>query len=450
MAFLKSNISRRKILRGTLGGVGVTVALPFLDCFLNGNGTALASGQALPVRFGTWFWGLGMDKAVFTPKKVGADYDLPLQIESWKGVSQHINLYSNYNVVTDGRPLLCHYTGWVALRSGVCPTARGDLSDPSIDVLVADVISGANRFRSIDCTATASVDDTYSYRNSNAINPPSVSPEEFYQKMFGPEFQDPNAPEFKPKPEFMARRSVLSAVGEQSSTLKAQLGAADRARLDQYFTSLRELEQRLDLQMQKPPPAPSCKVTETVKGAKIPEGIDTMNVAERHKLMSDLMAMALACNQTRVFNMTYSNSQTGLSKKGLDKSHHAITHEEPFDTVLGYQPTNHYFVIKAMESWAYFVKALASVPEGAGSVLDNSVVYAHSDHEYAKVHSVSGIPMMTAGKAGGRLKTGLHVDGQGGAPTQLGYTLLKTMGSPLGDWGKGSLKTSRLVSEILV
>jgi len=451
MAFLKSNINRRQLLRGTLGGIGVTVALPFLDCFLNGNGTALASGAPLPVRFGTWFWGLGMDKAIFTPKKVGAGYDLPMQIESWKDVKQHINLYSNYNVVTGGRPLFCHYTGWVAIRSGVCPTTRGDLPEPSIDVLVADVISGANRFRSIDCSATGSVDDTYSFRNGNARNPPAISPEQFYQKMFGSEFQDPNATDFKPRPEFMVRRSALSAVGEQSTALKAELGVADRARLDQYFTSLRELEQRLDLQMQKPPPAPSCKAPgRTGTTVEIPEGIDTINVAERHKLMSDLMAMALACNQTRVFNMTYSNSNTGLAKKGLDKTHHAVTHEERFDPAVGYQPTNHYFVTKAMESWAYFVKALSSVPEGDGTVLDNSVVFAHSDHEYAQAHSVTGIPMMTAGKAGGRLKTGIHVDGQGGVPTQVGYTLLKTMGSPLGDWGKGALNTSRLVSEILV
>ena len=64
--------NRRRVLRGLLnGGVG-TVALPLLNCFLNGNGTALANGAPLPVRFGTWAWGLGMNKDIFVPKKLGA------------------------------------------------------------------------------------------------------------------------------------------------------------------------------------------------------------------------------------------------------------------------------------------------------------------------------------------------------------------------------------------
>ncbi len=449
MAFLISNPSRRNVLRGVLGGMGATVALPFLDCFLNGNGTALANGSPLPVRFGTWFWGLGMDKAVFIPKKVGADYDLPLQIQSWKGVKQHINLYTNFNVIADGKPVIDHYTGWVALRSGICPASHGALADPSIDVMVADAISGATRFRAIDCAATGSFADTYSYRTENAKNPPAISPEEFYVKMFGPEFQDPNAPEFKPKLEFIVRRSVLSSVSEQSASLKKRLGASDQARLDQYFTSLRELEQRLDLQMQKPPPAPTCKAPVDYKPSKINQGTEVESVAVRHQLMSDLMAMALTCNQARVFNMTYSNSSTGLTKTGLDKSHHTITHEETQDQTLGYQPVNSSFVVKAMESFGYFVKALASVPEGDGTLLDNAVVYAHSDHEYAKIHSIAGIPMMTAGKAGGRLKTGLHVDGKGEVATQLGLTLLKTMGLSQEQWGSGALRTSRVISEIV-
>jgi hypothetical protein len=454
MAVLLSNPSRRRVLRGALGALGVCVPLPFFDCVLNSNGTALANGMPLPVRFGTWFWGLGMDKEVFVPKKVGADYDLPLQIEAWKDVKQHINLYSNYNMVTDGKPLLCHYTGWVGIRTGNSPAARGDLTDPSIDVLVGDEIGGASRFRTLTATATGLIHHTYSFRNSNAINPPIVSPEELYMTLFGSEFQDPNAPEFKPKVEFLARRSVLSVVTEQSNALKPKLGAADRIRLDQYFTSLRELEQRLDLMSQKPPPAPSCKLgvlsEEATKGANIRDGVDVELVAHRHKLMSELMAMGIACNQTRVFNLTYSDGINGLSRQGLDKPHHAITHEEAADPVLGYQPNNAFFIRKAMESWAYFVKALASVPEGAGTVLDNSVVFAHSDHEFAKFHSITGTPMMTAGKAGGKMKTGLHIDGRAAVPTQLGFTLMKVMGSPISAWGKGSMRTSQVISEALV
>jgi hypothetical protein len=280
------------------------------------------------------------------------------------------------------------------------------------------------------------------------VNPPSISPLEFYQKVFGAEFQDPNAADFTPNPNVILRKSVLSGVLDQSAALQKQLGAADRARLDQYFTAVRELEDRLALQMQKPPPAPSCKIPQ--EPGNVPVGVDVEVVAERHRLMTDLMVMAVACNQTRVFNMVYSPSFSNLVKKGMDKTHHTITHEEIFDEKLGYQPTSYWFLVRAMESFTYFVKALASVPEGDGTLLDNCLVYAHSDSEFAKIHTIEGIPMMTAGKAGGRLKTGIHVDGKGEAGTRLGYTVQRVMGLNISEWGTGSLKSSREISEILV
>src|SRR5262249_39407573 len=114
------NINRRRVLRGMLGGGAVTVGLPFLNCFLNGNGTALASGAPLPVGFGTWFWGLGMSKSVFVPKKTGAKFDLPEEIVSLKDIRDDINLYTNLVAYRDGA-FFCHYTGWIVCRTGTAP-----------------------------------------------------------------------------------------------------------------------------------------------------------------------------------------------------------------------------------------------------------------------------------------------------------------------------------------
>lgn len=442
-----SMISRRSVLKGLIGGSAVTVGLPFLDLFLNDSGTALASGAPMPLRFGTWFWGLGMDATMFIPNTLGPNYDLPPQIESWAPIKQHVNLFTNFRVITDGKPNLCHFTGLVGLRAGTVPAVRGELPAPSVDVLISDAIGGLTRFRALDCAANGGPRDTYSFRSSDAINPPSISPLELYQKVFGAEFQDPNSANFTPNPNLILRKSVLSGVLEQRSALQKQLGEADRARIDQYFTAVRELENRLALQLQKPPPAPSCKVPQ--EPGNIPVGVDVELVAERHRLMTDLMVMAVACDQTRVFNMVYSPSFSNLVKKGLDKTHHTITHEEVFDEKLGYQPTSYWFLVRAMESFAYFVKALASVPEGDGTLLDNCLVYAHSDSEFAKIHTIEGIPMMTAGKAGGRLKTGIHVDGKGEAGTRLGYTAQRVMGLNISEWGTGSMRTSREISEIL-
>src|SRR5689334_15015355 len=89
-------LNRRRVLRGMLNGGAVTLALPLLDCFLNNNGTALADGSAMPIRFATWYWQLGMAKAVFVPKKLGANYDLPEEIACFAPIQQHMNLLTNF------------------------------------------------------------------------------------------------------------------------------------------------------------------------------------------------------------------------------------------------------------------------------------------------------------------------------------------------------------------
>jgi len=274
MLLKTKRVSRRRLLRGALGGGSVAVALPFLDLFLTGSGTALAAtGQALPERFGTWFWGLGVDPSIFTPKTVGPNFEFSPELEPLRNVKDYINVFTNFHVLTDGRPNLCHYSGWVGVRTGSAPEGRGDLPGASLDVPIADFIGGGTRFRSLNMAATGGQRDSYSFRSADAINPPEISAVELYRKIFGPEFQDPNSPTFTPDPKLMVRKSVLSAISDQRQTLEKGLGAEDKARLDQHFTSIRELENRLDLQLQKPPPAPNCKVPGKAPN-EIPVGLD--------------------------------------------------------------------------------------------------------------------------------------------------------------------------------
>ncbi len=442
-------LNRRRVLRGILQGSVVSVSLPFLDCFLNTNGTALAATNIpLPTRFGTWFWGCGMDPGIFIPKEVGANFKLPEQLAPLASVQQHINVFTNFRVLTDGAPNLCHYTGWVGLRCGAAPSGRNDLPGESFDTTISDIIGGGSRFSFLNFAATGNPRHSYSFRNANAIHLPETSALEAYQKIFGPDFQDPNAPTFTPNPRTMVRKSVLSSVLEASKDLRKDLGTSDRVRLDQYFTSIRELEGRLELQLQKPPPAPQC-VPPASAPEEIPVGLDSVLVAERHNAMTDLLVMALACNQTKVFNMVYSDSGSNVTLTGYDKSHHAATHEEPVDPKLGYQPHNALFVGEAMKSFAYFVSALAKQPEGDGSLLDRLLVYAHSDQEVAKIHSLNGIPIITAGSANGLFKTGMHIDGKGDPGSRVGYTIQRLMGVPISNWGRKSLRTSREVTEIV-
>lgn len=441
-------ISRRRILRGMFNGATLTVGLPLLNCFLNDNGTALANGAPLPLRFGTWGWGLGMSKVIFVPKKTGPDFDLPEEIAALASVKDKINLFTNFNALRDAAPNLCHTTGWIILRSGSAPANTTSRPGETIDVTVAKKIGTTTRFPSLTVSSTGDPRDTYSYESASSINTAEGSPLGLYNTLFGADFQDPNAKEFKPSPKILVRQSVLSSVSDDAKKLISTVGAEDKARIDQYFTGLRELEKQLDRQLQKPEPREACRVTKAPPELKT--GVDYELVAERHKLFTNLLVMAVACDQARVFNMTYSKSFASTTKPGYEKPHHTASHEEPVDETLGYQPMVSWFLRRAFEQWAFFVDAFSKVKEGDGTLLDNTLIYASTDQSFAKIHSIEGLPMFTAGRGGGKFKTGMHIDGGGTPGARLGYTMMKSMGVELTSWGTQSNNTSKAISEILV
>ena len=443
-----THFTRRRVLRGMFNGTAVAVSLPLLNCFLNSNGTALASGAPIPQRFGTWSWGLGMSKSIFVPKKTGSGFDLPEEIAMFAPIRDKMNLYTNYNAFRDAAPNLCHTTGWVILRSGTAPLNGNAKPGETIDVTIAKKIGTVTRFPMITVTATGDPRDTQSYESATSVNNAEGSPLALYSSLFGADYQDPNAKDFTPSPNILVRKSVLSTVSEDARKLMNQVGAEDKARIDQYFTNLRELERQLDRQLEKPEPREAC-----LKPKLPPElatGVDHELVSQRHRLFTDLLVMAVACDQTRVFNSTYSKSFSSTTKSGYEKPHHTASHEEPVDPKLGYQPMVSWFLRRGFEEWVYFVEAFSKVKEGDGTLLDNMLVYASTDQSFAKIHSIDGLPMFSAGRAGGRIKTGLHIDGGGTPGTRLGYTMMKTLDVDIPSWGTQSNNTSKEISEILV
>jgi Protein of unknown function (DUF1552) len=442
------DLTRRRVLRGMFNGAAVAVGLPLLNVFLNENGTALANGAPLPVRFGTWGWGLGMSKSIFVPQKTGPDFDLPEEIQMLAPVRDKINLFTNFNAFRDAMPNLCHTTGWIILRSGSAPANTSARPGETIDVTVAKKIGTTTRFPSLTVSSTGDPRDTYSYESASSINSAEGSPLALYNTIFGSDYQDPNAKEFKPSPKILVRKSVLSSVDDDAKKLMNEVGAEDKARIDQYFTSLRELERQLDRQLEKPEPRATCHAVKAPPELKT--GVDYELVAERHRLFTDLLVMAVACDQTRVFNMTYSKSFASTTKPGYEKPHHTASHEEPVDQKLGYQPMVSWFLRRSFESWAYFVDAFSKVKEGDGTLLDNMLIYASTDQSFAKIHAIEGLPMFTAGRAGGKFKTGLHLDGAGTQGARLGYTMMKTLGVDITSWGTQSNNTAKEIHEILV
>jgi hypothetical protein len=440
--------NRRTLLRGLFQGSAAAVALPFLDCFLDGNGQALAAtGRPIPTRFGTFFWGCGLTKSLFLPKSTGANYEDTPQLASLKPFKGKMNLMSGYRAYVDSRTNIQHWTGVAAITTGIAPNNDTIFEAQTIDQTIADAIGHGTRFKSIEVSCCGNKRESYSSLGGSNANPPETSPLGLYTRLFGPGFQDPSKGDWKPDPQVMLQQSVLAVVADDRKRLMQNIGASDKARLDQYFTSVRELEQTMAVELQRP---------EMIAKVSIPDAPEDMPVSKSVPMlrkvtpvMSKLLAIGLATNQTRVFNMAFSEPASTIFMPGDSQPFHQATHEEPVDGTLGYQPVTSKFSTYSMEGFAALLAALDEVKEGDGTLLDHSLVMAYTDTSYAKLHAVDGIPMILAGSANGRMKTGLHVVGNSETVTRVGLTAQQLMGLSVDHWGSESNLTSKAVSEIM-
>ena len=440
-------VTRRRVLRGALGGAAVTVGLPFLDCFLNTNGTALAGGTPLPPCFGTWYWGCGLNPGRWEPKTPGKITALGPEMKEISGFKDRMNVYSNTMAYLDGKPLQTHVTGPAAFLTGTVSNT-GLAIRPSLDVLIGDVIGTKTRFRSLEVSCVGSPDNSMSRRSATVVNPAEVSPLALYTRVFGPDFTEPNAADFKPDPEVMVRQSVLTAVNDQSKDFVKTLGASDRARLDQYFTALRELEQKLALEVQKPAPLEAC--SRPAKPTDGPIGTVVDEAVSNHNLFAKILVHALACGQTRIVNVAFSQGLSLLRFAGEANTQHIYTHDEAVDEKLGYQPNATKFAAPVMTAFNTLLTDMDNIKEGDKTLLDRSVIFQFTDCGFAKIHTIDNFAMVTVGSAGGRLKTGLHIPFPKGDPaTRVGLTLQQIMGVPISSWGTESNQTSKTITEIV-
>ncbi|MBA2589181.1 MAG: DUF1552 domain-containing protein [Alphaproteobacteria bacterium] len=436
--------TRRFLLRGG----SAVVALPFLDCFLDSKGRALAAtGQAIPTRFGTFFWGCGLTKTLYLPKATGPNYDDTPQLASLKPYKNKLNLLSGFRAYVDDKPNIQHWTGNAAITTGIAPANDTQFDARTIDQTIAETIGHGARFRSIEVSCSGNKRESYSSLGGSNINPPETSPLSLYSKLFGAGFQDPSKGDWKPDPDVVLQKSVLSVVADDRKLLEMGVGAADRARLDQYFTSVRELEQTLDAELRRPQIAAHVAIPDAPDEMAMNKSVP--NLRKVTPVLAKLLAIGLATDQTRVFNMAFSEPASTIYVPGDSRPFHQSTHEEPVDEAVGYQPITSKFSTYSMEGFAALLAALDGIPEGDGTLLDHSLVFAYTDTSNAKLHAVDGIPMLLAGSASGRMKTGIHYAGAGTTVARVGLTVQQALGLPVDRWGAESNLTNKPISEIL-
>jgi hypothetical protein len=448
---MNARFNRRSLLRGLLGGSAICIGVPALDMFLNANGNAWADGAKLPVRFGTYFWGLGLTDTPtggtrWVPKTIGSNYEITPELESLGKVRNKVSVFSGFRAIGDGKPNVVHWSGHASILSGVAPSITNSFEAPSFDTVIADAIGNSTRFKSIEISPSGKI-VSYSTRTGRGFATPETTPVTLYARLFSEGFQDPNDPNWKPDPNIMLKQSILSAVKEQRAALMADVGKADQVKLDQYFTSIREMENQLAVQLQKPEKCEACVVPKRPEEAKKSASIDVVNT--NNKAMAKLLAMGLACNQTRVFNCVHTPGSSETYIAGDSKIYHQYTHDEPTDAKLGYQPMTSKLAGLVMQGFGDFLGELDAIKEGDGTLLDNTLVMGFSDTGYAKIHSLENIPMLLAGGAGGKHKGGQHVAGKGDSVTRVSLTAQQIIGAPVGEFGAGAMKTSRPISEVM-
>lgn len=391
-------IGRRTLLRGLLGGAVVTVGLPPLEAFLDLTRKANATcGGVVPRRFGLFFWGNGNRPDKWLPVGEGESWELSEQLAPLAAVKHKITVVSGMAVKTGN--VYPHTSGSVGLLSGAAALDDGSWGLPSVDQVVADAVGGETIYSSLHTSATGA--SGLSYIGPNTRNPPESSPFAFFERVFGAGFRLPGE-EGVVDPSLGLRRSVLDAVMGDVARLQARVGAEDRVRLEQHLDGIRELEQRLARLQEDPPDLESCSLPESPL-PDYPDLDGRPQVSARSRAMCDLLAMALACDQTRVFGHWFSDPVSDILYDGASEGHHALTHNEGGD-----QPEVNDITAQIMEEFAYLVAKLDSIPEGDGSLLDNCVVLATSEVSEGRTHSVEDMPVVLAGGACGRLRTDYH------------------------------------------
>src|SRR5678815_2827389 len=402
MMNMKKHISRRTVLRG----IGATVALPFLDAMVPAL-TATAQTAANPVpRFGVVFVPLGERPGYWTPKTVGADFEMTT-------ILQPLEKYRNYMTVVSElcNPLDGHAVSVSAWLSGSVPfrtIAENVRAGVTLDQVIAAKVGQDTPFPSLelatedftgwiggcDTAYSCAYMNTISWKNATTPLPMEINPRVVFERMFGRPGTKTQRLE-----RMQENRSILDSVREDVTDLEKKLGTKDRTRLEDYLDNLREIEARI----QKAEKQTATSVTLPDAPVGIPEAFD-----DHARLMYDLMAVAYEANVTRV--VTYMKSRDASQRVypniGVMEPHHAMSHHgNNQEKLAGLVKVNTYH----MTLFANFLERLKSTPDGDGSLLDHTLILYGSGMSESDTHSRLNLPTLIVGGGSGRMKGNRHI-----------------------------------------
>jgi hypothetical protein len=391
---MPTSLSRRTLLRG----LGAAISLPLLD--------AMTPAPTL-LRLAFIYVPNGIHIPDWTPSTDSPDFVLPRILAPLTPHRDNVLVLSGLTQNT-GRALGDaegdHARASATYLTGVHPkktNGPGICAGVSVDQVAASRIGAATRLPSLELACedgrligncdsgySCAYSNTLSWRSPSTPLPPEVNPRLVFERLFGSRDENPADRQQRLHDE----TSILDYVLDDTRRLTGRLGASDHRKIDEYLTSLREIERRIHLAEKDD--------HETPPSLEKPNGVPA-DFGDYAKLMFDLMHAAFQTGATRVatFMLGREGSLRAYREIGVSESHHPVTHHsgnpELIEKVVR---INTYHV----EQFAYFLAKLKATPEGDGTLLDHSQIVYGSGLSDGNKHQHNNLPILLAGKSGGQ------------------------------------------------
>ena len=427
-------MDRRMFLRGT----GAVIALPWLEAMgvhrtSYSKAGELAVGE-IPPRTVFTFWGMGMNPFTATPEQTGLDYVLPESVKPLEPFRKETTFFTGLHSVIGGHSSShCFLTG-VDPHKGKYGT--------SCDQLIAERQEGKTRFPALVLSCTRQTgfgglgDGTLSWTRNRTPVAPEDRPQVVFDRLFRP---DSAADVAAHKRQAAEQGSVLDGVREDARKLEGRLGKADRAKLEEYLASIRDVEQQLAADarwLAQPKPK-----VDPVDYAKAKLGW--------FRSMFDVMALALQTDSTRLVTYQVRDSLNGtpinnstIRERGVPWDLHTITHNGGEEEKLRW-----WTKIDAwqMEDWVYFLTKLKNMREGNGTVLDHTLALWGTTNGGPAAHYKQDLPALLTGGTALGLKHAGHIACENKVPLgNLMRTVAEKMGVTVGEQFYGGAHTGRI------
>ena len=431
-------VNRRTVLRG----LGCTLALPLLEAMFPRSAFAAKEPQH-PVRMGIVFFPNGAIMPAWKPQDAGTKYEMPETLTELEPFRKHITIITGLaqdNGRAKGDGPGDHARSAASFLTGAHPVKTSGANikvGMSVDQAAAMKAGQFTRLPSLELGIergrdAGGCDSGYSCAYSNNISwktestpmAKEINPRAAFERMFGNKEQTADTVRRN-----KVRRSILDVVGDQANSLRKDLGQTDQHKIDEFFSSVREIELRIErAEKVSQQAAPYFKTPESAPS----------DLREHIRLMYDLLAIAFQTDTTRVATFMLANEGSNRSYRlvGVNSGHHELSHHRNEQEKIDQIKKIDRFLA---DEFARFVGNLSKIKEGSGTLLDNSLILYSSGLSDGNRHRHDDLPVVIAGHAGGTIKAGRHLKTEREVPmNNLFLSMLDRMDAGIAALGDSS------------